>query len=73
MDQFEAAAAIARAIVMLGKSLNLTVVAEGIENETQLQYLRQLDCDEAQGHLFSTALPPDEFDKFVRSWKGGAR
>jgi diguanylate cyclase (GGDEF)-like protein len=72
IDQFEAAAAIARAVVMLGKSLNLTVVAEGVENQQQLDFLRKLDCDEAQGHLYSRPLPPQEFDAFVAAWDGSA-
>jgi len=72
LDQFDAAAAIARAIVMLGKSLNLEVVAEGVENQAQLDFLRDLDCDEAQGHFYSPPLPPAEFDDFVTNWPGGA-
>jgi len=68
LDQYDAAAAIARAVVMLGKSLNLAVVAEGIENQEQLDYLRDLDCDEAQGHFYSQPLSPKDFDRFVREW-----
>ena len=67
VDRFEAASAIARAVVMLGKSLGLAVVAEGIENEEQLRYLVKLQCEEGQGALFSMPLPPDEFAAFART------
>jgi diguanylate cyclase (GGDEF)-like protein len=46
-------ASIARAIVALGKSLGMTVVAEGVETQTQLRSLKLMDCDEAQGFYFS--------------------
>ena len=67
VDRFEAAAAIARAVVMLGKSLNLSVVAEGIENEEQLRFLVELDCEEGQGALFSMPLPPAEYAAYART------
>ncbi|HEY8162333.1 MAG: sensor domain-containing protein [Methylocystis sp.] len=49
-------AAIARAIVALGHSLHLKVLAEGIETPAQAQFLRELGCDEAQGYLFSRPI-----------------
>ena len=67
VDRFEAAAAIARAVVMLGKSLNLSVVAEGIENEEQLRFLVELDCEEGQGALFNMPLPPAEYAAYART------
>jgi diguanylate cyclase (GGDEF)-like protein/PAS domain S-box-containing protein len=53
--------AIAGAIVSLGRSLGLSIVAEGVETPRHLHELRLLGCDRAQGYLFSPALAPDEF------------
>ncbi|MHB1510117.1 MAG: sensor domain-containing protein [Acidimicrobiales bacterium] len=47
-------------IVSLGKKLDMTVLAEGIETPEQLERLRRLGCDLGQGHLFSPAVPADE-------------
>jgi len=49
--------AIVRSVIELAHALNLTVVAEGIERPEQLEELRSLGCDLAQGHLFSRPLP----------------
>ena len=49
------------AIINMGKSLELAVVAEGIETESQLNILRELNCTEGQGFHFCHPLPPDEF------------
>lgn len=53
-------AAIATAVVAMARSLNLQVVAEGVETVAQLEYLRGLQCDEVQGYLFSRPLPAAE-------------
>lgn len=58
-------AAIVRAIVSLGQALSMTTLAEGVETEDQLIYLRSLACDEMQGYLFSRPLPADEFTKLL--------
>ena len=59
--------AIVRTIIALANSLGLTVVAEGVETEAQLAYLRVNRCDQAQGYLFSRPLPPDECVKLMRA------
>lgn len=51
---------IASAIVSLAHSLDLQVVAEGVETEEQLQFLRDLDCESYQGYLFSRPLSADD-------------
>ncbi len=58
-------ALIARTIVMLGRDLNLSVVAEGVETEGQRQFVEKLGCDAFQGFLASPALPVREFETFV--------
>jgi len=45
-------------IVAMAKALDLNVIAEGVESQRQLEYLREIDCDEAQGFLFGKPLPP---------------
>ncbi|MGB0747917.1 MAG: putative bifunctional diguanylate cyclase/phosphodiesterase [Magnetospiraceae bacterium] len=61
VDTDSSSAAIARAVISLGKSLNLEIVAEGVEKQTQATYLRDLDCDEAQGFLYGRPMEPDDF------------
>jgi EAL domain-containing protein (putative c-di-GMP-specific phosphodiesterase class I) len=58
---------IVKAVISMAQSLGLRVVAEGVENLDQLHFLRAHSCDEAQGFLFSRAVPPDEFATLLRS------
>src|SRR3989338_959381 len=58
-------AAIVTAIVSMAKGLGLKVVAEGMETVAQLEFLRSLGCDEAQGYLFSKPMPAEEFKKML--------
>lgn len=53
-------AAIVDAIIAMSHSLGLTVLAEGVETEDQLRYLRERNCNEAQGYLFSPAVRADK-------------
>jgi len=63
--------AIVTAITALAKSLNLTIVAEGVETKEQLDYLCNKQCDRAQGFFFSKPLNTDAlasfFPKAIRS------
>lgn len=60
--------AIATAIVALGKSLRLNVIAEGVETEEQYDFFTKMDCDGAQGFYFSKPLPANEFLQFFESY-----
>jgi len=44
----------------MGKSLGLKVIAEGVENEEQMAFLREHHCDEIQGYYFSRPISPSE-------------
>ncbi len=59
-------AAIATAIIAMGNSLNLKVIAEGVENEGQFAFLRENKCDEMQGYLFSKPVPASEATELLR-------
>ncbi len=60
-------AAIVNAIVLIGHTLGLTVVAEGVEDEEQLAFLAECSCDAYQGFLRSEPLPPAEFEVLLRA------
>jgi diguanylate cyclase (GGDEF)-like protein/PAS domain S-box-containing protein len=59
--------AIVRSIIALGHHFKLSVIAEGIEESQQLDFLRSLGCDEMQGYYFARPLPENEFVEFVRT------
>ncbi|MEN6587571.1 MAG: EAL domain-containing protein [Sulfuricella sp.] len=59
-------AAIADAVISLGHSLKMQVIAEGVETVAQLEYLRAHGCDEFQGYYFSRPVPAEAFAELVR-------
>lgn len=61
------AAALAEAIIRMSQTLGLHVTAEGVETVEQLEFLRRLGCEEAQGYYFSKPLPAAQFTAFLDS------
>lgn len=61
--------AIIRAIAGLGRSLDITTTAEGVETPDQLDWLRAEGCNEVQGYLFSAALPPQDIAALLRDFE----
>jgi diguanylate cyclase (GGDEF)-like protein/PAS domain S-box-containing protein len=64
-------AAIIRAVLRLGHSLGIEIVAEGIETAAQAKYLKRLRCDYGQGHLFSKAAPAAQVPDLLGARLGG--
>ena len=62
-------AAIASAIIVMGQNLSLNVIAEGVENQQQLEFLSSRNCHYLQGNLFSRPLPAEEFSTLLRQQK----
>jgi len=58
-------AAIARAVIAMAKSLNLKVIAEGVETLAQLSFLHELNCDHLQGYLISPPVTPEEIERML--------
>ncbi|WP_034295799.1 EAL domain-containing protein [Herbaspirillum sp. RV1423] len=60
--------ALTSAVIRIGESLHLTVVAEGVENKQQYDLLKLQGCDVAQGYLFSRPMPADNFELWLESF-----
>jgi EAL domain-containing protein (putative c-di-GMP-specific phosphodiesterase class I) len=59
-------AAIVSAIIAICQSLKLEVVAEGVENESQLQFLSEKGCNLYQGYLFGRPVPIEQFSSSIK-------
>jgi EAL domain-containing protein (putative c-di-GMP-specific phosphodiesterase class I) len=58
---------IVTAVISMGRSLKLRVIAEGVETEEELAFLQAHHCDEAQGYFFSRPVPPQQFAKLLEA------
>ena len=67
IDQLSINQSIVRSIVALAKSLDLQVVAEGVETEAELDQVRQFQCDEVQGFLFARPMPASDLAAWMRA------
>ena len=62
--------AVASAVISLGQKLNMRVIAEGVETDAQAAFLRDINCDEMQGYLFSKPLPAQEIEDLLKVTAG---
>ena len=62
-------ASIVSAVIALGHSLGMIVIAEGVETKEQMHYLRKMKCDEMQGYLFSRPVPAAEMTRLLEIGK----
>ena len=62
----ESDAAIVSAVIGIARSLHLQVIAEGVETEEQLSFLRRRRCDAAQGYLFSRPVNAEKFGRILQ-------
>ncbi|HEV7618642.1 MAG TPA: EAL domain-containing protein, partial [Burkholderiaceae bacterium] len=62
-------AAITGAIIAMGTTLNLNVIAEGVETDAQIGFLQEHQCNEMQGYYFSKPIAADEFAQLLRTKK----
>ncbi len=58
--------AITTAVIALGKSMDMTVIAEGVESQAQIDLLRQLGCQQVQGYFLAKPMPLAEFNEFIQ-------
>ncbi len=58
--------AIVSAVISMAQSLGLQTIAEGVETEEQLNFLREQKCDEVQGYYFARPLNTAQFEAFMR-------
>jgi EAL domain-containing protein (putative c-di-GMP-specific phosphodiesterase class I) len=58
---------IVTAVISMGRSLKLRVIAEGVETREELEFLQAHECDEAQGYYFSRPVPPEQFAKLLET------
>jgi EAL domain-containing protein (putative c-di-GMP-specific phosphodiesterase class I) len=65
LEESEAVQAMVTAVIRIGETLKLRVVAEGVETLPQRRFLEALGCDVLQGYLFGEAMPPNAFEDWL--------
>ena len=70
LEENEAVRALVTAVIRIGESLKLRVVAEGVETVAQRRFLEALGCDVLQGYLFGEAMPPSAFGQWLDQYQG---
>ena len=65
--------AIVSAVINLASSLGMLTIAEGVEAEGQLAYLREQGCNEVQGYYFCHPLPADQLEAFIKNLGSGSK
>jgi diguanylate cyclase (GGDEF)-like protein len=73
MDVSPNDAAVVRSVIELGRDLGITVVAEGVETESNLQTLRRLGCAVAQGYHIGVPMPSADFESMAQEWNAAER
>jgi len=58
-------AEIVAAIIAMAHNLNIQVIAEGVENEEQMEFLRKHNCDEIQGYFWSPPVPSSDIEQML--------
>ncbi len=69
LESIEKVRAVVMAVVRIGQSLGMTVVAEGVEHEEQRRLLAHMDCDVLQGYMFSKPLPAEELAAWFSAYQ----
>ena len=65
----DATGIITESIVSMVRRLGLETIAEGVEDERQMEFLKKIDCDNIQGFLLGKPMPEEEFEKLIASLK----
>ena len=66
MERDEKSLKLVEIVISIAKFLNVPVVAEGVETETQLGILKSMGCQVIQGFYFSKPVPAEDFEEFIR-------
>ena len=73
IESDDSSRSIVAAIIAMSKTLGMTVTAEGVETEAQMDFLRRHECDYAQGYLISAPIPAREFEALLTDTDGRSR